>query len=197
MEVCANAGYLDCLDAIKPRIDAVLRSSPYFWQAVSEEPRFHLKLAKKLQLDDLFYDSARHLICHAGSGNLGGRSAGSTSDAWHATAQLLGMKEDDTRAMFLPQLEKLPKKIRKLEGELLKLCLHTTNYFYCERRTATSQFLDALRFRKPDRSEGKRADERAEYLARSHFNQVLVQRLHGEPARFNSVDNVRPKNDQE
>lgn len=80
MEVCAIAEYLDYLDVIKPRVIAVLRSSPYFWQAVSEEPRFHLKLAKKLQLADLYYDSVRHLLCHANFRDLGGRSAGRSDD---------------------------------------------------------------------------------------------------------------------
>lgn len=107
------------------------------------------------------------------------------------------MEEDEARAVFLPELERLHKRTHELEGELLKLCLHPTDYFYCHRRTATSHFLDALRFRKPDRSEGKRADERAEYLARSHFNQVLVQRMHGELARYNSAGNIRPKDEQE
>lgn len=170
--VCAIAEHWGCLNAIKPHVLAAMQYSPFLWQGVSSDPGYHCLLARKLQLVNLYYDSVRHLACHAVDPN--------SPISWLDAAELLASGEDDVQAFYLPQFDRIQETLRGLERELHKLCLHRTYYVEEDRPAyAMHNFMHALEFRY-NRSENKQAEDRAEYLARSHFQQIFAQELYGQ-----------------
>lgn len=185
--ICAYGEYFQCLEFLKPAIYRAMQSCPEYWKAVAYMPERHCTPAKKLGNPMVFSDAMRHMVAQADKG----------WSSWSDVAGALECAEDRVRNFFPPELDHVKKTvIPKLVEGLLKLQLHPVKAFYDRRYTAYTTLFrlnDHYEYRKPDRSEGSKADLGAEYLARTHYGQWLVGQLYGEIIWWHHSANVRSK----
>ena len=90
-----------------------MQSAPNYWAAVAENPVRHITLAVRLQLQDLYYDAIRHLICQAASSR--------SKVDWNNVAEAMRSNEDSVRRFFEPQLRRTKATAASLHEHLSEL----------------------------------------------------------------------------
>lgn len=111
--VCAYAEYFLCDPSVKDKIVETMQSAPNYWAAVAENPVRHITLAVRLQLQDLYYDAIRHLICQAASSR--------SKVDWNNVAEAMRSNEDSVRRFFEPQLRRTKAIAASLHQHLSEL----------------------------------------------------------------------------
>jgi hypothetical protein len=114
--VCAYAEYFGCGNKIKQGIVRAMQSAPGYWVAVADSPKRHIMMAARLQLRDVYLDALRHMVAQEWRFNL-------PPADWSDVAEIMGKTEDEVRAFFEPQMEKMPDLLAKLNANLLRLSL--------------------------------------------------------------------------
>ncbi|KAM0721386.1 hypothetical protein Q7P37_002310 [Cladosporium fusiforme] len=186
--VCSYAQYYQCFDYVKPLIVEAMQSGPGYWGAVAYAPWMHLKLARRLQLADVYHDCLRHIIAKA-------HHDGEAEDAevWNDLSAEMGVAPDQIRSFFLPQLDGVYGRIDQLELDLMKVQLSPVEAFYNNSYMTKTTFANVLQFLKPRRPATTKASEGAEFLARAMFGQCFVQQLHGDEVARAEKGRLRTK----
>jgi hypothetical protein len=163
--VCSYAKFVGNLDFVGPRMSAILRSSPGFWELVADTPEFFLLLGKKLDSEELYQETVRHMVAHAHLHN-----------DWTKVVSLGKNSEKQVHQFYKPQLKELEqtmkqlnKSLHRLQLEPVKLPEHNTRF-----RWAVTRYIDAIVFKNPKNLVCWSP------LARKIFGDFLVCELFGE-----------------
>lgn len=194
--ICAYAEYYQCLDVLQPAICRVLHSSPDYWKAVPEQPARHCILAKALRDEVIYFDSLRHMgaQAHHWEGMVDHNKA-----TWAHVAAGLECSEDKAQEFFSDEMNKIKREfIPKLTTKLLRLQLSTFKTNCRWRYTFSTNFFKAMDL-EPSRntplSEGAKANQCSEYLARTLFGQWFVGQAHGDIPHESHSGNLYPSSE--
>ncbi|KAM0721387.1 hypothetical protein Q7P37_002311 [Cladosporium fusiforme] len=185
--VGAYARYYQCLDSIKPGILRIIQSAPQYLEAMACCPDVHVILAKKLELEDIYFDALRHVAAQA-------YACENRSNAWWFIADEWKISTADARDFFTRELAPLQGKASLLKTRLWQLHLSHTSIPDYRFGTARSTFGDIQRVVYPLNDQDRPANgvnDAAEFLARSMFAQTFVQLLHGSRLYVHGSEEVR------
>lgn len=176
----AYAKYYGCGPKIAHSMAQLLMEHSLFWQSVADKPLKYLQLGECLKSKDIYLDSLRYII------------ANSNND--HATiADYVGLSEIEARNVFGARRNELTSTVLKLEHDLMRLQLTKSWATYsCQYWTVPTTFFNAIRYKKTDRFNGEKMNERSDLLARGIWGQWLAQQTAGEYVYiFNKQRNAR------
>lgn len=176
-ELCARAEYLGCLPQISRAVLEKLFAERFFWDCVAERPWFYLQMATKLRCKNIYFDALRHMI-----GN---------SDNDNNVVELMeafGKSEEEVMDFISPLLAEQASSVSNLRCGLRRLQL------FHERAAAwgggtnkgVTTFVNMLEF-SYDRSDKAKADENAQFYARSIFGQWLAQHEVGDRVYYTAT----------
>lgn len=169
--VCAYAEYFQCGEKIKPAIIRVIQSAPGHLAAVANDPKRHTMFAIRLELPELYQDALRHLVAHAWNLPYLGSS-------WADVALATGKTEDEARAFFEPQMQRMPDFIATLDRKLTKTTVQLDDSYSWYAKAARD--VHKMNGKTLGRWKQARAEKAAEFAARGHWNQFFFSRLHGD-----------------
>ena len=109
--VCAYAEYFLCHPQIKLILISSLLAYDSFWENVPRYPKRHVQLAKRLGIQELYYDALRHFVAQVGSGKRRSSGTNRNENKWTDVADAMGESERDVRNFFGPQLALLPDRL--------------------------------------------------------------------------------------
>lgn len=124
-----------------------------------------LRVARKLQWKELHFNCVRLIL---------------SSDNLDVHVRECGINSEDAEQRFAALEDQHNRMIRYLEKDLLRLQLTEQHYLYNgDDQRAFTTFLHALRFRGKSRSQVAKANERADYLAKSIYGEWLTNHIAG------------------